>query len=168
MGGGMGISQGGSVRIVTERTRMAMPETNIGLFPDVGGGYFLSRCPGRIGEFLALTGQAIDGAEAVALGLADGRVPSASLASLWSMLEQTPFESGAAIEHWLTTRFLAPMASSLPRAEIDRQIQRLRPFIEEEVEFAVFQTNGFVVSGRPISLTGCLPQQSMICGIRRD
>ena len=57
MGGGMGISQGARVRIVTERTKMAMPETNIGLFPDVGGGYFLSRCPGHAGEYLALTGE---------------------------------------------------------------------------------------------------------------
>ena len=56
MGGGMGIAQGGSLRLVTERTKMAMPETQIGLFPDVGGGYFLSRCPGRLGEYLALTG----------------------------------------------------------------------------------------------------------------
>ena len=60
MGGGMGISAHGSdhgLRIATERTKMAMPETNIGLFPDVGGGWFLARCPGRIGEYLALTGQ---------------------------------------------------------------------------------------------------------------
>ena len=49
MGGGMGISQGAALRIVTERTKMAMPETAIGLFPDVGGGYFLSRCPGHVG-----------------------------------------------------------------------------------------------------------------------
>ena len=56
MGGGMGISQGAALRVVTERTKMAMPETAIGLFPDVGGGYFLSRCPGRVGEWLALTG----------------------------------------------------------------------------------------------------------------
>ena len=49
MGGGMGISQGASLRIVTQTTKMAMPETHIGLFPDVGGGYFLSRCPGRVG-----------------------------------------------------------------------------------------------------------------------
>ncbi|MCY7307215.1 MAG: enoyl-CoA hydratase/isomerase family protein, partial [Rhodoferax sp.] len=64
MGGGMGIAQGARVRIATERTRMAMPETNIGLFPDVGGGYFLSRCPGHLGEYLALTGQTLDGAQA--------------------------------------------------------------------------------------------------------
>ena len=49
MGGGMGISQGAKVRIVTERSKLAMPETNIGLFPDVGGGYFLSRCAGSVG-----------------------------------------------------------------------------------------------------------------------
>jgi enoyl-CoA hydratase/carnithine racemase len=62
MGGGMGISQGAALRVVTERTKMAMPETAIGLFPDVGGGYFLSRCPGRVGEWLALTGDTIGAA----------------------------------------------------------------------------------------------------------
>ena len=86
MGGGMGIAQGASARIVTERTKMAMPETHIGLFPDVGGGYFLSRCPGHIGEYLALTGQVISGAQAVAAGLADQVVPSSRLTSLWDAL----------------------------------------------------------------------------------
>ena len=95
MGGGMGISQGARLRIVTERTKMAMPETNIGLFPDVGGGYFLSRCPGRMGEYLALTGQLIGGAEAVAVGLADLLVPSASLQSLWGGLESEGMRSFA-------------------------------------------------------------------------
>ena len=82
MGGGMGISQGAALRIVTERTKMAMPETNIGLFPDVGGGWFLSRCPGRVGEFLALTGQVIAAGDAVTWGLADGYLPSQALDSL--------------------------------------------------------------------------------------
>lgn len=76
MGGGMGISQGARLRVVTERTKMAMPETNIGLFPDVGGGWFLARCPGRVGEFLALTGQVLGAADAIAWGLADGHLPS--------------------------------------------------------------------------------------------
>ena len=58
---------------------MAMPETNIGLFPDVGGGWFLSRCPGRLGEYLALTGHLIGGADAVAAGLADVFLPSGEL-----------------------------------------------------------------------------------------
>ena len=85
-GGGMGITQGASHRFVTERTKMAMPETGIGLFPDVGGGYFLSRCPGFVGEYLALTGVQIGAGEAVAYGLADVIVSSASLASLWESL----------------------------------------------------------------------------------
>ena len=86
MGGGMGIAQGARMRIVTERTRMAMPETQIGLFPDVGGGYFLSRCPGHLGEYLALTGPVLDGAQALAAGLADRLVDAAALAGLWTGL----------------------------------------------------------------------------------
>ena len=86
MGGGMGISQGASLRIVTERTKMAMPETNIGLFPDVGGGYFLSRCPGHVGEYLALTGHVISGADALNVGLADVMLASDQLASAWQAL----------------------------------------------------------------------------------
>jgi enoyl-CoA hydratase/carnithine racemase len=85
-GGGMGISQGARCRIVTERTKMAMPETVIGLFPDVGGGYFLSRCPGRLGEYLALTGDTIGAEDAVDARLADLVLPSADLPALWDRL----------------------------------------------------------------------------------
>ena len=86
MGGGMGLSQGASLRIVTERTKMAMPETNIGLFPDVGGGYFLSRCPGHVGEYLALTGHVMHGADAVSVGLADVMLASDQLSAAWQSL----------------------------------------------------------------------------------
>ena len=86
MGGGMGISQGASLRIVTERSKLAMPETNIGLFPDVGGGYFLSRCPGAMGEYLGLTGQLMVGADAITVGLADNLADSASITALWDIL----------------------------------------------------------------------------------
>jgi enoyl-CoA hydratase/carnithine racemase len=86
MGGGMGVAQGARHRVVTERTKMAMPETGIGLFPDVGGGYFLSRCAGHVGEYLALTGRMLDGGQAVAVGLADHRVPSEWLVPLWESL----------------------------------------------------------------------------------
>ena len=86
MGGGMGLAQGAGLRIATERTKMAMPETMIGLFPDVGGGYFLSRCQGALGEYLGLTGHMLNGAEAVYAGLADVLVDSASLNALWAQL----------------------------------------------------------------------------------
>ena len=86
MGGGMGLGQGMSMRIVTEHTKMAMPETQIGLFPDVGGGYFLSRCPGHIGEWLGLTGELVAPNDAVAFGLADALLDSQSMPSLWQAL----------------------------------------------------------------------------------
>ena len=71
MGGGMGLSQGARVRIVGDRTKMAMPETIIGLFPDVGGSYFLSRAPGKVGIYLGLVGPTIGAADAIYCGLAD-------------------------------------------------------------------------------------------------
>ncbi len=80
MGGGVGIALPCRWRVATENTRFAMPETGIGLFPDVGGGWFLARLPGRIGQFLALTGHRLDGAEAHALGLATHYLPAAALA----------------------------------------------------------------------------------------
>jgi len=107
MGGGMGISQGASLRLVTERTKMAMPETAIGLFPDVGGGYFLSRCPGHAGEWLALTGETIGADEAIALGLADTRLPSAGLQALWESLGDTPFASAQEVKEWLASKNIA-------------------------------------------------------------
>ena len=86
MGGGMGLAQGADLRIVSDRTKMAMPETNIGLFPDVGGGFFLSRTPGHLGEYLALTGQMLIGSDALAADLADGLVASDSMPELWASL----------------------------------------------------------------------------------
>ncbi|MGH6787098.1 MAG: enoyl-CoA hydratase/isomerase family protein [Novosphingobium sp.] len=80
MGGGVGISQPARFRVATEHTRFAMPETGIGLFPDVGGGWYLARLAGRIGQFLALTGARLDGAECKWAGLATHYLPSAALA----------------------------------------------------------------------------------------
>jgi enoyl-CoA hydratase len=80
MGGGVGISQPVKFRVATENTRFAMPETGIGLFPDVGGGWYLSRLEGRVGPFLALTGARMDGAECLELGLATHYVRAEELA----------------------------------------------------------------------------------------
>ncbi|MCW5655749.1 enoyl-CoA hydratase/isomerase family protein [Hydrogenophaga sp.] len=121
MGGGMGISQGASLRIVTERSKLAMPETHIGLFPDVGGGYFLSRCPGLLGEYLALTGHVLNGREAMAAGLADGYLDSGRQAGLWASLAQTPFENSEAVERWCRRHLdTAPVPGNWPMAEIQR------------------------------------------------
>jgi enoyl-CoA hydratase len=69
MGGGVGISEPADIRIATERTTYAMPETGIGLFPDVGGGWFLPRLPGQTGVWLALTGARLKAADTVELGI---------------------------------------------------------------------------------------------------
>jgi len=100
---------------------MAMPETGIGLFPDVGGGFFLSRCPGRVGEWLALTGQTIEAGDALAFGLADGCLDAARLNVVWAELQSTPFESANAVEHLVETKFIAQISSSKGvRAKIDQ------------------------------------------------
>jgi enoyl-CoA hydratase/carnithine racemase len=71
MGGGIGVMNGAACRVVTERTQMAMPEIAIGLFPDVGGSYFLNRMPAGVGMFLGLTSARFNGADAVSIGMAD-------------------------------------------------------------------------------------------------
>lgn len=79
MGGGIGLAGHAAVRIVTERSRLAMPETRIGFTPDVGGSWLLAHAPGRLGEYLGLTGDAMDAADAIHAGFADHFVPSAAL-----------------------------------------------------------------------------------------
>ncbi|MFI7385521.1 enoyl-CoA hydratase/isomerase family protein [Streptomyces sp. NPDC049813] len=90
MGGGVGVSAHGSVRIVTERSRVAMPETGIGFVPDVGGTHLLARAPGELGTRLALTGEHIGAADALLCGLADHYVPSAALPGLLAGLATAP------------------------------------------------------------------------------
>ncbi|MBE7941198.1 MULTISPECIES: enoyl-CoA hydratase/isomerase family protein [Ramlibacter] len=120
MGGGMGLAGHGrarrTLRIATERTKMAMPETNIGLFPDVGGGYFLSRCPGHIGEYLALTGHVIGGADAMAAGLADTVLAAQDLPALWQQLGA----DGAAALAAVPVLTPEPGVLAAQRGDIDR------------------------------------------------
>ena len=119
MGGGMGVAQGASLRIATESTKMAMPETNIGLFPDVGGGHFLSRCPGHLGEYLALTGHVLGGAEAVAAGLADGVLASGELEQVWSTLADQPAASADTVQQSIRGLFASPRDGAVaPAAHI--------------------------------------------------
>ncbi len=87
MGGGMGLAQSSNLRIVGDRTRIAMPEVGIGLFPDVGGSYFLSRLPGSLGLYLALTGNPIRAADALYAGLADMYLSPALIKDLEATLD---------------------------------------------------------------------------------
>ena len=96
LGGGVGISAHGNVRVVTERTRMGMPETTIGFAPDVGGTFLLSRAPGQTGTHAALTGAHLDAGDALFLGLADHYVPSHALPRLVAALEDESPEGAVA------------------------------------------------------------------------
>lgn len=92
LGGGIGLSAHGRIRVVTERSRIGMPETGIGFIPDVGGTYLLSRAPGETGTHLALTAGQVGAGDAIALGLADRFVPSERLPRLLQELAETPAE----------------------------------------------------------------------------
>ena len=90
MGGGVGIAMPATFRVATENTRFAMPETGIGLFPDVGGGWYLSRLGGRLGQFLALTGARLKGEECLWAGLATHYVPSDMIDELKARIIEKP------------------------------------------------------------------------------
>ena len=98
MGGGCGLSVHGDYRVATERTTYAMPETGIGLFPDVGGSYFMPRCPGETGMYSALTGDRLRPADAVHLGIATHYTPSEKLDDLLKTLVETDLSEDGKIE----------------------------------------------------------------------
>lgn len=109
MGGGVGVALPCRYRVATENTWFAMPETGIGLFPDVGGGWYLSRLPGRMGEYLALTGHRLDGAECLALGLATHYLPAERLEEAKARIAADP-EAIAAI--------FGELSATVPEARI--------------------------------------------------
>ncbi|WP_329181087.1 enoyl-CoA hydratase/isomerase family protein [Streptomyces sp. NBC_01477] len=113
MGGGLGISVHGSARVVTERASLAMPETGIGFFPDIGASYFLPRLPGAYGWYLGLTGARVTGRAAVACGLGTHHVPAAGLPALEAELTG----AGAADPDAVLRRFAAPPAPPAGHAD---------------------------------------------------
>jgi len=114
MGGGVGIALPCDFRIATENTRLAMPETSIGLFPDVGGGWYLPRLPGRVGQFMVLTGARFDGAECHYLHLATHYVPQSSLADMVERIATTPNRVQGPIGAFVATPPPAKIEANLP------------------------------------------------------
>jgi enoyl-CoA hydratase len=123
MGGGVGLSAHGSHRVVTEKTKLAMPEVGLGFFPDVGGTFLLSRSPGEIGTYFGLTGQTMNGPDAVYARFADAVVPSGKLAALRGTLVNlratvSSADVKAAIDGYATGETSGPVAALRP--QIDR------------------------------------------------
>jgi len=145
MGGGVGISQPAKYRVATEHTRFAMPETGIGLFPDVGGGWYLPRLEGRVGVFLALTGARLDGAECVALGLATHYLPSQKLAEAKDRIAAHPDRIGG---------ILGELSVTAPPAAITGQIDKInRLFASDTYEdiLAALEADGGEWAGKELA-----------------
>ncbi|MDF0732953.1 enoyl-CoA hydratase/isomerase family protein [Pseudomonas entomophila] len=124
LGGGMGLAQGADLRIVTERSRLGMPEVGIGYFPDVGGSYFLPRVPGELGIYLGVSGAQIQAADALYCGLADWYLASDQLAALDEGLDHLSFG-----DHPL--KDLQGLLAKLgTQALDDAPLARLRPVID--------------------------------------
>jgi enoyl-CoA hydratase len=123
MGGGVGLSAHASHRVVTEKTRLAMPEVGLGFFPDVGGTWLLSRSPGEIGTYFGLTGQTMNGPDAIYSGFADAVVPTSKWPALREALTQvrtgvTAAEVKKLIDGFATGETSGPVAAM--QANIDR------------------------------------------------
>lgn len=140
MGGGIGLAGHAAVRVVTERSKLAMPETRIGFTPDVGGSWLLGRAPGRVGEYLALTGSTMDAADAIYAGFADHLVPADRLGDLHDALmtradphtptelvllfdETAPPSQLEQARSWIDDAFAAPTVGGI----IDRLRSRPEP-----------------------------------------
>ncbi|KQV87268.1 enoyl-CoA hydratase [Massilia sp. Root351] len=116
MGGGIGLMAGASHRVVTEGSRLAMPEVAIGLYPDVGGSWFLNRAPGHTGPFLALTGAALSAADAQFARLADYRAAHTDKARLIDMLQTQEWAKAPAANHEHLNGLLARLQQCAPPA----------------------------------------------------
>ncbi|MBI2262802.1 MAG: enoyl-CoA hydratase/isomerase family protein [Caulobacterales bacterium] len=136
MGGGVGISEPAVVRIATERTTYAMPETGIGLFPDVGGGWFLPRLPGQTGVWLALTGARLKAADTVFLGIHTHYLPSDALDAFRAILAADPAHPVDVADGLETDAGEPPIEPHLP------VIERLFAFDTVEEIFAALEADG--------------------------
>eukprot|EP01030_Chromulinospumella_sphaerica_P007446 gene7446-7283_t len=192
MGGGMGVAQGGPecrIRIVTERTKMAMPEVNIGLFPDVGGSYFLSHAPGQLGNYLGVTGVTMNAADALYAGLADYFVPSAELPALLALLEATagkqlraaiasfaaPFQSSAgesqlavqrtAIDHHFAAGSVAAITASLQQDD-SAFAQKTLQVMATRSPLMMCVTHELIQRGAALDVADCLRMERAL--VRRN
>lgn len=136
MGGGAGLAMPATYRVATENTLFAMPEGAIGLFPDVGAGYYLPRLPGQLGKFLALTGARLDGAECVWAGIATHYLPSTALAEAFAKINAYPTDA---------CEVLSALSAPPPPARLERNAGRIDHLFSgetlEAILYALHQDN---------------------------
>jgi len=170
MGGGAGVSVNGAYRVATEKTSFAMPETGIGLFPDVGGTHFLNRCPGRIGRYLGLTGARVEAADALYCGFATHFVPQERVPALRAALTGMAWEAGgerAQVEAILAAFAADPGSPPIAarQAMIDRcfagdTVETILDALAAETEDAAWaaETRALLLTKSPTSLRVTLRQ----------
>lgn len=130
MGGGVGLAVGASHRVISDNARVAMPEIHIGLFPDVGGGWFMNRVPGGAGIVMALTGLTVNEADALHAGLADWFVPVEARDDLYSAILALPWTGDARADHVSLTGLLGAQhrkfKAGLPTSNLQQYQEALR------------------------------------------
>lgn len=132
MGGGVGVSVHGSVRVVTETTKVGMPETGIGLFPDIGGTYLLAQLPDQIGMYMGLTGLPVGAGAAIAYGLADHFVPHEQLPALHTALTEAPAEAPEVVAD-----FAQQFAAEAPENELAHDEQWIATCFAQDSVLAI-------------------------------
>lgn len=142
MGGGVGLSVHGTHRVATERTLFAMPETGIGLFPDVGGGWFLPRLSGELGIWLSLTGERLKGSDVAAARIATHFLPSELISNLKAQIQRADFSFGAAE---MLGELLASMTHATPAFSLSAQMETINKcFAFDEVGLII---NALIADG---------------------
>ena len=136
MGGGLGVMAGCSHRVVTEKTRIAMPEVSIALFPDVGGSWFLNHMPGRTGQFLALTGASINAADAIYTGIADRFISSERKVAVLEQLQQASWTVENSANHAVVRRTLRPFTEqsigNCPAGQVEPHLASINTLCDGE------------------------------------
>ncbi|MEC3910747.1 enoyl-CoA hydratase/isomerase family protein [Sphingobium sp. CR2-8] len=161
MGGGVGLSLPARFRVATERTTFAMPETGIGLFPDVGGGWFLPRLPGRVGAWLAATGARIDGADCVAVGIATHYIASNKLDAIKARILADPL----GLDEILAENDEPPPPSKLEEARPD--IDRLFASDKAEQIVAALRADGGEWATKQLSVLATKSPQTIKVALRQ-
>ena len=161
MGGGVGISEPAEVRIATQRTTYAMPETGIGLFPDVGGGWFLPRLPGFVGTWLALTGARLKAADTVFLGIHTHYLPTDALEAFRAILATDPAHPADVADGLEDDAGEPPIEAHLPA------IDRLFRFDTLEEIFAALEADSSDWASAQLAILKTKSPQSMKVSLRQ-
>ena len=153
MGGGMGLMPGADFRIVTEQSRLAMPEITISLFPDVGGSWFLNRMPGRTGRFVALTGAPMNASDALFAGLADRCIAHENKGEVLAAIREAPWDGSPAHNRHMLNRLLRDIAHHeahelhLPDSQLRTHFDRINQLMDHpDIEGVVHAITGLTDS----------------------